>query len=195
MKISKIAVIGWGSLIWNPKDLNIIDKNPESWKNDGPELPIEFSRISIDGRLTLVISDEKDIKCVKTLWNYYNGNNLKVAKKDLVKREGCDVDEIGVLSLNQKKYSENNTNLKLKKWLDIIGTQYKIESIVWANLQSNFADKGYTKTIEENIFNYLNTLKDKPDIWEVTKNYILKTPSQIQTQYRSEIEKYLNENS
>lgn len=38
----KIAVIGWGSLIWCPKGLKIRDK----WKNDGPKLPIEFARIS-----------------------------------------------------------------------------------------------------------------------------------------------------
>ena len=45
----KIAVLGWGSLIWDPKEL---DANNE-WNNDGPFLPIEFARISNNGRLTL----------------------------------------------------------------------------------------------------------------------------------------------
>ena len=50
----KIAILGWGSLIWLPKDLKF-DTN-SGWKENGPVLPIEFARISKDGRLTLVIT-------------------------------------------------------------------------------------------------------------------------------------------
>lgn len=46
-----IAVIGWGSLIWCPRTLQI----EPGWHRDGPMLPIEFARKSSDGRLTLVI--------------------------------------------------------------------------------------------------------------------------------------------
>ena len=48
----KIAVIGWGSLIWSKRDLEI----EGDWIiGGGPVLPLEFSRVSKDGRLTLVI--------------------------------------------------------------------------------------------------------------------------------------------
>jgi hypothetical protein len=47
----KIAVLGWGSLIWQPRELRI---SLPIWKTDGPELPVEFARVSMDGRLTLV---------------------------------------------------------------------------------------------------------------------------------------------
>ena len=50
----KIAILGWGSLIWQPKDLKF-DANI-GWKEKGPILPIEFARISKDGRLALVIT-------------------------------------------------------------------------------------------------------------------------------------------
>ena len=57
----KIAILSWGSLLWQPKDLQF---NQEiGWSNNGPMLPIEFARISKDGRLTLVIT--KDVKEVK----------------------------------------------------------------------------------------------------------------------------------
>lgn len=46
-----IAILGWGSLIWCPGNLRI--RGP--WRHDGPVLPIEFARISADGRLTLVV--------------------------------------------------------------------------------------------------------------------------------------------
>jgi hypothetical protein len=37
-----IAMLAWGSLIWNPRDLPISGE----WRQAGPVLPIEFSRIS-----------------------------------------------------------------------------------------------------------------------------------------------------
>ena len=58
----KIACIGWGSLIWNSGVLKIRNK----WYEDGPILPIEFSRISDDGRVTLII--DKSGTPVRTLW-------------------------------------------------------------------------------------------------------------------------------
>jgi 1-acyl-sn-glycerol-3-phosphate acyltransferase len=47
----RIAVLGWGSLIWSPGNLKI----DREWHEDGPFLPIEFARVSQDGRLTLVL--------------------------------------------------------------------------------------------------------------------------------------------
>jgi len=38
----RIAIIGWGSLIWNPDTLHVA----EPFSCSGPELSIEFSRIS-----------------------------------------------------------------------------------------------------------------------------------------------------
>jgi hypothetical protein len=51
----RIAILGWGSLIWEPRELETIG----GWQMGGPVLPIEFSRVSNDGRLTLVV-DEKN---------------------------------------------------------------------------------------------------------------------------------------
>lgn len=53
----RIAILGWGSLIWNPNGLPIRG----DWQRGGPVLPIEFSRISSDERLTLVIDEQNGI--------------------------------------------------------------------------------------------------------------------------------------
>lgn len=46
-----IACIGWGSLIWDRRNLDV----DGVWRVDGPMLPVEFARQSGDGRVTLVL--------------------------------------------------------------------------------------------------------------------------------------------
>ena len=60
----KIFFLGWGSLIWFPDNLS---KKGE-WYRDGPCLPVEFARISNNGRLTLVLYLYADR--VRVLWVY-----------------------------------------------------------------------------------------------------------------------------
>lgn len=50
----RIVIPGWGSLIWNPGNLAMTGE----WQPDGPMLPVEFARVSTDGRLTLVIAPD-----------------------------------------------------------------------------------------------------------------------------------------
>lgn len=59
----KIVCLGWGSLVWDPKEL-LIDGH---WNTDGPLLPIEFCRQSQDGRLTLVIDPQSEP--LQMLWS------------------------------------------------------------------------------------------------------------------------------
>jgi hypothetical protein len=47
----KIVILGWVSLIWDPRGL----PREGPWQEGGPIFPIEFSRVSNDCRLTLVI--------------------------------------------------------------------------------------------------------------------------------------------
>src|SRR6266446_8766603 len=67
-KNGAIACIGWGSLIWDSRDL----PHRGSWQNDGPLLPVEFARESggkTDGpgeKITLVICP--DTPRVRTYW-------------------------------------------------------------------------------------------------------------------------------
>ena len=55
----KIAVLAWGSLVWDPQDLQVAGK----FAPNGPLLPIEFCRVSADGRLTLVVDETFGATC------------------------------------------------------------------------------------------------------------------------------------
>ena len=50
----KSVVLAWGSSVWDPRELKIASK----FAPNGPLLPIEFCRISGDGRLTLAIDED-----------------------------------------------------------------------------------------------------------------------------------------
>ena len=90
----KIAILGWGSLIKEPRDLPIVG----DWQPDGPKLWIEFSRISQRGAragcLTLVI-DERCQSEVTTLHVLSKRGDLPQAIADLQEREGTSQDGIG----------------------------------------------------------------------------------------------------
>src|SRR5687767_13642828 len=91
----KIAVLGWGSLIWNRQDLPIVGE----WQQGGPVLSIEFSRISKDGRLTLVI-DEVHGAAVPTRYARSACDSLTDAIDGLWNREGRPPrDRIGFVDL------------------------------------------------------------------------------------------------
>ncbi len=51
----RIAVLGWGSLIWNPQQLEV--RGP--FEPDGPELRIELTSVSGYDRLTRSLSTKR----------------------------------------------------------------------------------------------------------------------------------------
>ncbi len=82
-----IAVLAWGSLVWDPRELAI----DGSFMAGGPKLPLEFSRVSGDGRLTLVIDERVGVACA-TRVGKSKIDDLDEALTDLWKREGNGVD-------------------------------------------------------------------------------------------------------
>jgi hypothetical protein len=54
-----IAVLAWGSLLWDPQNLQLA----APFTLTGPNLPIEFCRISKNRRLTLVIDESFGTLC------------------------------------------------------------------------------------------------------------------------------------
>ena len=97
----KIAVLGWGSLVWNPKRESVaLNIGDDKWSSDGPALPVEFARISKDKRLTLVLfpAGEK----VTVLWAIMAPKNLDEAIDNLREVERIPTsskDEIGYVNL------------------------------------------------------------------------------------------------
>ncbi len=176
---NKIAVIGWGSLIWNPRDLKVLSK---IWEIDGPELPIEFARKSKDGRITLVIytsylSEPK--KWVNCLWNYLNVESIEEAIENLRLREGCPTKKpIGFIYRGSSNAKNQEIEKLIKKWAD----KKQMQGVVWTDLDSNIP--------LNKVITHLRNLKSKE--FAKAKKYILKTPKQIKTPLRPSLESFLS---
>lgn len=176
----KIAILGWGSLIWNPEILKF-DKKYD-WNKKGPILPIEFSRISRNGRLTLVISENGSN--VQTLYAYSSENTLDGAVQNLRKREGTTIANIGSYAKVTEQFSPSNFEFK-QNILDWINDK-EIDAVIWTNLSENW------DSFTQNRIEYLNSLENETK--QLAKEYIVKTPEQIKTNLRKQIEKELNWN-
>lgn len=78
----RVAIIGWGSLIYDRGVLRLVD----GWHKNGPPLPVEFARISGNGTISLVISPEHGTT-VTTYWAESMEGDLPLARENLCDRE------------------------------------------------------------------------------------------------------------
>ena len=181
----KIAILGWGSLVWNPKSLQY---NQEiGWQKDGPFLPLEFARISMDGRLTLVITSEG--KEVQTLYAFSTNTTLDEAILDLAIREGSGRKSIGYYNKKRDEIYPKNFNYleNLKAWLAI---NPKIDAVIWTKLGANWKEPDRLKSEKQDRIEHLKALDGPSKV--LAEEYIRKAPRQINTKFRQEVEKELN---
>ena len=75
-----IACLGWGSLIWDPRELPVGE-----WQPAGPAVNVEFVRQSSGDRLTLALHGEAD--AVTSLWARMTVDRLDAAVEALAARE------------------------------------------------------------------------------------------------------------
>lgn len=183
-----IGILAWGSLIWQPKDLFF--DTEFGWKEDGPILPIEFARISKDGRVTLVITQNGTF--VPTLYTASKYKTLDEAILNLAVREGSGRRSIGFYDKTKNEFSHNVFFAEnILDWMN----ENDFDAIIWTNLGENWNLKNEKGEIiiqirPENRIEYLKSLKGNTSA--LAEEYIRKTPVQIKTKYRAKIEAELN---
>jgi hypothetical protein len=175
----KIAVLGWGSLVPKPEDLPLNGQ----WQPVGPVLKIEFSRISSDGRLTLVIDPHGSE--VATYYAESARKKLEDAVGDLRMREKTTDENVGKCSKDRShNSSEKHPDVLpiLQAWLD----QTQFDAAIWTDLESNYKKKRGRGFEESDAFAYLKSL---PPICQANaRNYIIQGPEKTQTRFRRDLQ-------
>jgi hypothetical protein len=161
-----IACLGWGSLIWNPGSLRV----QNTWFENGVFLPIEFTRISNDNRVTLIIDDKA--KPVRTLWSLMLCETLAEAKASLALREGLKA-PIHSTGDNSPFTSE------IRQWAGIMN----IDHVIWTGL--SYKEINSRPSIDA-IISHLKGLEGNS--LKKAEEYIRRAPLQIDTEYRRTIE-------
>lgn len=172
----KIACLAWGSLVWDPRGLPI---RPE-WFKDGPCAPVEFTRQSFDGRMTLVIDPTSTP--LRLLWAHMLPVELAAAKEVLRVREGvartCGLSKIG----SWQRGDGAPFNIPdLPQWADARG----LDAAIWTALEPRFRGEERSPSVDE-VIGYLGALHGPSR--ERAKQYIERAPRQIDTDYRHQIE-------
>lgn len=178
----KIVILGWGSLIWDPRDL----PHQDPWMKDGPELPLEFSRISKDRRLTLVIDDLHGEIC-KTLYAYSPRISLADAARDLQAREGTNEKRIGHYDHRTKvsSFEKFGEQIDIRDILSGWCQRHAVDGVVWTALPSNFNNELDTEFCVEHAVTFLKGLPQT-----ARKNalkYFQNAPEQIDTPLRRRV--------
>lgn len=175
-----IVCLGWGSLIWDPRALPISSE----WRTDGPSLPVEFARQSNDGRITLVLT--QDATPIQVRWAKLDVSSVEDAKDRLAKREGVP-DKFAHRSIgfwSPDAASDHRDTDLIGKWADGYGHR----GVVWTALKPKFGSEYIAPTAGQ-VIEYLEGLTG--DQKRRAKEYIRRTPIQIATAYRREIERAL----
>jgi hypothetical protein len=133
----RIALLGWGSLLWDRRA--DFDALHGPWLFDGPELRIEFSRISDSrhGVLTLVIDPENGTSST-VAYCLSHRTDLADAIEDLRGREGTTARSIGFLRRAGDARSRDQASLAaIRAW----ARERELDGVVWTDLSANFQEK------------------------------------------------------
>lgn len=175
-----IAVIAWGSLVPFPQGIKPGDvplQVATAWDPTGPMLPVEFSRISCDGRLTLVI-DHTAPEPSHTYHARALATDLDAAKENLRQRERMpSTRNIG--SIAKGAPPTDPTTKLIGDWL---ATMDEYDAAIWTALGPNFEAKSGVKFDPPAALRYLANLKGT--IREEAYSYIVEAPETIDTPVR-----------
>lgn len=167
-----IVCLGWGSLCWKPGTLPVA----ADWRNDGPTLPLEFARVSRDGRITLVVTDEG--KDVPVLWAQLAVANLDEAIAALAGREGVTSHTlIGRVPTRAGNYPYGE---RIAAWARDRG----IAGVVWTALKPGLDERnrGRVPSLPE-LQAHIDNLADGARAGAL--EYVRNAPVQVETRYRA----------
>jgi hypothetical protein len=169
---SRVAILGWGSLVWDPRQLGI--DHEIGWRRGGPEVPLEFSRRSSDGRLTLVIDTDHGVP-LSVRYATSTAETLSQAVRNLAEREGTGP-KTGVGHLEVATRAGHSRIASVLDTCALWGDSSGYTHIVWTDLPPS---ESFTL---DWAWNYLTSLTGEAE--RRAREYIVRAPPEIETPLR-----------
>ncbi|MEL7277281.1 MAG: hypothetical protein AAGK98_12485 [Pseudomonadota bacterium] len=180
-----IAIIGWGSLIWDLDDL--APKVAGPWQmSAGPEFPLEFSRISDKRKqaLAVCIDPEHGAPCPTHCIASIRGT-VREAMEDLAARERAPLARIGFVTAAGAASRLPAAVRIARDWL----ADSRFDAAVWTDLEPVFeARTGVPFSVPE-AKRYLRSLEGE-SLAEAHR-YISEAPEGTRTPLRTALERDL----
>ncbi|MCH1522085.1 MAG: hypothetical protein L7T80_04585 [Arenicellales bacterium] len=182
--MSKIAVIGFGSLLWDLDDL--APKVSGEWKMyEGPILPLEFSLVSRKRHyaLALVIDYGDGAPCPTCVIESVR-SEIGAAIVDLANRERMEPTNIGFVDRNTGESHSHREETRNTFWNWIEDSSY--DGAVWTDGERNFEALTGRAFSLQNAQDHLRSLQGIS--LEEARRYIRNAPARVETPLRRALE-------
>ena len=182
--MSKIAVIGFGSLLWDLDDL--APKVSGEWKMyEGPILPLEFSLVSRKRHyaLALVIDYGDGAPCPTCVIESVR-SEIGAAIVDLANRERMEPTNIGFVDRNTGASHSHREETRNTLWNWIEDSTY--DGAVWTDGERNFEALTGRAFSLQNAQDHLRSLQGIS--LEEARRYIRNAPARVETPLRRALE-------
>lgn len=182
--MSKIAVIGFGSLLWDLDDL--APKVSGEWKMyEGPVLPLEFSLVSRKRHyaLALVIDYGDGAPCPTCVIDSVR-SEIGAAIVDLANRERMEPTNIGFVDRNTGESHSHREETRNTFWNWIEDSTY--DGAVWTDGERNFEALTGRAFSLQTAQDHLRSLQGIS--LEEARRYIRNAPARVETPLRRALE-------
>jgi hypothetical protein len=180
----KIAILGWGSLLWEGGQE--FDRWHGPWEFDGPTLKLEFSRISEKRlkALTLVINVNHGVETA-VAWCLSKRGTVADAICDLRGREETTVGNIGRVTIGSQagQLRRGSPEDAIAAW----ARTKNLEAVIWTALESNFQEKTRQPFSVDAALSHLKTLTPEGKV--KAAEYIWRAPAFVKTPVRAALQK------
>ena len=174
----QIAVIAWGSLLWQPAPLKLAS----GWHPGGPLLPLEFVRNSEDtAELALAVCESAAL--CPTYWAYLDTSDVPSARANLREREKIDParpDWIGTVPAADVALSP--VAARIEAWR----IARRIDAVVWTALPARSRGREGRVPGAQEVLDWVASRSGAERA--KVEEYVRRTPAHIDTRYRRLIE-------
>jgi hypothetical protein len=177
--MTKIAILGWGSLLWDESHKEF-DEQHGDWIFDGPVLKLEFSRKSTSrlDALTLVIDPIHGHEC-QVAYALSKRTSLEEAAADLCAREKTKEKSIACFAVDSRREGRNTNSIDA---IALWARDRSIDVVLWTDLPGSFDDVAKQEFIKVAV-NHIQELP--PNAKAMAAEYVWRAPDFVVTPLRN----------